>query len=314
MSPAALLLTAYVAAIAAASLAGSWLSSLLSGSHTRTQLVISLVAGLILGVALYHLLPHGVARLQGSEDACCSCSCKTSCGAPSLEGADACCGCPCAVPCDAPQGMAQMQGTDAVSTAVWWAVLGVVLMLLLLRFAHYQHDFSNDSPTPHAHSPSWFGIAGGLSVHAAVEGVALGTSVLAVEQQTEGALSFASAGAFLAILLHKPLDALSLISLMRRAGVGERVRWCANVMFALLCPIGALLTFWGAGMLVTYQDAVIGRALALAAGALLCVSLSDLLPETLFHSHDRGKLAVCFLAGLGIAYAMLLLEAGTHDH
>ena len=269
MDPALLLLTAYVAAIAGASLSGGWLSSVLSASHTRTQLVISFVAGLILGVALYHLLPQSVAHLRGP---------------------------------------------DAVATAVWWTALGVVSMLLLLRFARFhEYDISSEAPTHQARSPSWLGVAGGLSVHSAVEGVALGTSVLAMEQ-TEGGLSFASAGAFLAILLHKPLDALSMTSVMRRAGAGARLRWSANVLFALLCPIAALLTFWGAGMLVTHQDAAVGRALALAAGALLCVSLSDLLPETYFHSHDRVKLSAFFLAGIGIAYAMLLLEPGTLDH
>lgn len=269
MDPAFLLLTAYVVAIAAASLAGGWLSSILGASHTRTQLVMSFVAGLMLGVALYHLLPHGVERLKGP---------------------------------------------DAVQTAAWWTVLGVVAMFLLLRFAHFhEHDFSSEAHARPARAPSWWGIAGGLSVHSAVEGVALGTSVLAMEQFESG-LSFASAGVFLAILLHKPLDALSMTSVMRSAGAGARLRHSANVLFALLCPVAALLTYWAAGLLGPHQDAAIGRALALAAGALLCSSLSDLLPETHFHSHDRVKLAAFFLAGVGIAYATLLLEAGAHDH
>ena len=269
MDSALLLLAAYAVAIAAAWLAGGWLSSVLGDSHTRTQIVMSLVAGLILGVALYHMLPHGVARLQGPS---------------------------------------------AVATAAWWAVLGVVLMVLLLRVVDFhQHDFSSDAPASHAHSSSWLGIAGGLSVHSVVEGVALGTSVLALEQLA-GGLTFASAGAFLAILLHKPLEALSIVSVMRGAGASARLRLAANAVFALLCPASALLTFWGAGLLGAHQDAVVGRALALSAGAFLCISLSDLLPETQFHRHDRGKLAVAFLAGIGLAYVLHLLEAGAHGH
>ena len=269
MDSSLLLLAAYGVAIAAASLAGGWLSSVLGDSHTRTQMAMSLVAGLILGVGLYHMLPHGVARLQGP---------------------------------------------GAVATAAWWAVLGVVLMVLLLRAAYFhQHDFSSEAHAAHAHSSSWLGMVGGLGVHSVVEGVALGTSVLAVERLA-GGLSFASAGAFLAILLHKPLEALSVVSVMRGAGAGVRLRLAANAAFALLCPISALLTFWGAGLLGEYQDAVIGRALALSAGAFLCISLSDLLPETQFHRHDRAKLAVSFLAGIGVAYALHLLEAGAHGH
>ena len=269
MDSSLLLLAAYGVGIAAASLGGGWLSSVLGDSHTRTQMAMSLVAGLILGVGLYHMLPHGVARLQGP---------------------------------------------GAVATAAWWAVLGVVLMVLLLRVVHYhQHDFSSEARAAHAHSSSWLGMVGGLGVHSVVEGVALGTSVLAVERLA-GGLSFASAGAFLAILLHKPLEALSVVSVMRGAGASARLRLAANAMFALLCPASALLTFWGAGLLGEYQDAVIGRALALSAGAFLCISLSDLLPETQFHRHDRGKLAISFLAGIGVAYALHLLEAGAHGH
>lgn len=269
MDAALLLLTAYAVAIAAASLAGGWLSAVLGDSHTRTQMAMSLVAGLILGVALYHLLPHGVARLHGP---------------------------------------------NAAETAAWWTVLGVVLMVLLLRVVYFhEHDFSSEARTGRAGSPSWVGIAGGLGVHSVVEGLALGTSVLAVEQLA-GGLSFASAGAFLAILLHKPLDALSLLSVMRRGGAGARFRWGANAVYALLCPVSALLTFWGVGLLFAHQDAVVGRALALSAGVFLCVSLSDLLPEAHRHSHDRGKLAAFFLAGIGVAYGMLLLETATGGH
>ena len=267
MYPALLLLLAYAAAIAAVSLAGGWLPSVLGASHTRTQVVMSLVAGLILGVALYHLLPHGVERLPGP---------------------------------------------GAVQTGAWWMVLGVALMVLLLRVLHFhEHDFSKEGHSGRAGSLSWVGITGGLGVHSVVEGVALGTSVLAAER---AGLTFASAGAFLAILLHKPLDALSITSVMRSAGMGVAARRGVNIGFALICPLSAVLTFLGAGLLGPNQDAVVGRALALSAGAFLCISLSDLLPEAQLHSHDRGKLAACFLAGIGLAYAMHLVEAEAHGH
>lgn len=267
MDLAFLLLSAYAAAIAVASLAGGWLSSVLGNSHTRTQAVMSLVAGLILGVALYHLLPHGVERLSGP---------------------------------------------GAMETAAWWAMLGVVLMVLLLRIAHFhQHDFSSEAHRDHPRSASWVGIAGGMSVHSVVEGVALGTSVVALERLAGGP-TFASVGAFLAIFLHKPLDALSITGVMRNANRSERARRTANLLFALLCPASAFLTYFGVGLLGDRQDAVVGRALALSAGAFLCISLSDLLPETQFHSHDRGKLAGCFLGGVGLAYALHMLETDTH--
>lgn len=203
----------------------------------------------------------------------------------------------------------------AVETAVWWAVLGAVLMVLLLRFVHFhEHDFSAEAHRGGAHAASWIGIGLGMGVHVVVEAVALATSVLALEQGP-GGLSWASSGAFLAICLHKPLDALSVTSVMRSAGASERTRLAVNALFALLCPAAAFLAVWGAGLFAgAQQDAVVGRAMAFTAGAFLCISLSDLLPETHFHSHDRGKLAACFLAGIGLAYAMHLVEAKAHGH
>jgi zinc and cadmium transporter len=52
----------------------------------------------------------------------------------------------------------------------------------------------------------------------------------------------------------------------------------------------------------------LGCALAFCAGTFLCISCSDLLPELQFHSHDRFKLSVALLAGLGVAIAIGLVE------
>ena len=54
---------------------------------------------------------------------------------------------------------------------------------------------------------------------------------------------------------------------------------------------------------------MIGYALAFAAGAFLCIALSDLLPEIHFHSHDRGKLIVSLFIGIGLAYALYYIES-----
>ena len=78
----------------------------------------------------------------------------------------------------------------------------------------------------------------------------------------------------------------------------------------MLCPVVALLTFWGIGFLGHWEERVIGYVLVFAAGAFLCISLSDLLPEIHFHSHDRVKLTVCFLVGIALAYGLYFIESG----
>ena len=261
MDAAFLLLTGYAVAIAAASLFGGWLPSVLSMTHTRIHMAMSLVAGLILGVALHHLLPHG---------------------------------------------MAQLPGPNAAATALWWAMLGMVFMVLLLRvLPFHQHDFSSAAQGADAPSLGWLGIALGMGLHSFVEGVALGAGVRAGIADGGGLIA---GGVFLAIFLHKPLDALSIAGLMQAGRLNSRIRRLVNIGFALICPAAALLTFWGATALGAGQEAILGRALAFSAGAFLCISLSDLLPEIHFHSHDRGKFALAFLAGVGLAYAMHLAE------
>ena len=265
------LLSGYAAAIFAVSLAGGRLSALGTMTHTRTQVVMSLVSGFILGIAMYHLLPHALLHLSGP---------------------------------------------GAVADAVAWMMFGVILMVFLLHVFHFhRHDWSAEAAALHdagerASGGRAGGLAGiglGLSLHAVTEGVALGAS-MRTDGLHQGEAALAGLGVFLAILLHKPLDAYSIVGMMRAAGHGARARTAANFGFALVVPLTALAAFVGIQWLGSAQEAVVGRALAFAAGAFLCISLSDLLPEIQFHSHDRGKLIGAFLVGIALAYGLYYLE------
>ena len=120
-------------------------------------------------------------------------------------------------------------------------------------------------------------------------------------------------GVFLAILLHKPLDAMSIVTVMAAGGWSRNARTGVNLVFALMCPLGALLFFFGADALVGVAALSSGRSLAFSAGAFICIALSDLLPEVHFHSHDRTKLTLAFLLGLVLAYGIGSFEpAGIH--
>ena len=278
-----LLLTGYCVVIMAVSLFGGWLPSIVRMTHTRTQMVTSFVAGVILCVALYYLLPHSMLEIPGEHSA---------------------------------------------ETAVWWMLVGTVVMVVLLRvFSFHQHDFSHEDHGSHEHAHdqthdhhehghvlvhpmSWVGITMGLGLHTVTEGMTLGASIRA--GASDGAIGL-SLSVFLAIVLHKPLDGLSIIGTMRAAGFGKHLRVLANVLFSLVCPVAAFLTFWGVGLLGQWEEYVVGVALAFAAGALLCIALSDLLPEVHFHSHDRTKLTLAFFAGIALAYMLHYLEpAGLH--
>lgn len=273
-----LTLIAYCAAIACFSLIGGLLPNWVRMTHTRTQLVMSLVSGLMLGVAFYHLLPHSIA-VSGQA--------------------------------------------NAVDNSVWWLMIGLITMLLLLRMFHFhQHDFSHEEgehhdhahePQPAAHSLSWVGIALGLALHTLIDGVALGAVMLG-ESAEGSAAALAGFGVFLAILLHKPLDAMSITTIMEAGGWDRGARATTNLLFAFMCPLGALLFFFGVDLIAPARDAIIAASLAFSAGAFICIALSDLLPEVHFHSHDRGKLTLAFLLGIVIAYGIGALEPAAIHH
>jgi len=252
-SPTALLV-AYCAAIVLFSLVGGFVPNWVRMTHTRMQVAMSFVSGLMLGVAFYHLLPHSITWVGGPE---------------------------------------------AADVSAWWLMIGLIVMLLLLRMFHFhQHDFSDADHAENCdhhpveevsvHRLSWVGIALGLGMHTIIDGVALGAVIQgqSADGQVTGLLGV---GVFLAILLHKPLDALSITAVMNAGGWSTSSRTMANVTFAFMCP------------------------LAFSAGAFICIALSDLLPEVQFHSHDRMKLTVAFLLGIGLAYAIGGVEpAGAH--
>lgn len=267
-----LLLTGYSIAIVGASLLGVWAQTMVRLTHTRMQLAMSFVAGLVLGVALYHLLPHSLARISDPQP---------------------------------------------VAIAAWWMILGMIAMVLLLRgFQVHRHEFDEETSvgsSKHANhkavtrSFKWLGISLGMGLHTMVEGVALGAS-LRSSSYSDGAIDPVGFAMFLAILFHKPLDAFSILGLMRIEGVGRVTSVWANIGITLLCPLGAVFALWGLGLLGPAEGDAIGRALAFGAGALVCVSLSDLLPEIHFHEHDRFLLTVSFVLGIALAYVLHYVE------
>ena len=108
----------------------------------------------------------------------------------------------------------------------------------------------------------------------------------------------------LVIILHKPFDAMAVSTLMAAGGSSRFSRHVLNGLFALVSPLGAVLFYFGASHFAGDNGPILGRALAFCAGSFLCIASSDLLPELQFHSHDRFKLSVALLGGLGIAYAI----------
>lgn len=116
---------------------------------------------------------------------------------------------------------------------------------------------------------------------------------------------------FLAILLHKPLDSLSIETVASASGLGVNQRQIVNIAFALLCPVAAIV-FWGLIDPAQSDGLLLPSALAFSAGAFICIALGDLLPEIQFHSHDRFKLTLLFMVGIALAWSIGVIETGHH--
>jgi zinc and cadmium transporter len=116
------------------------------------------------------------------------------------------------------------------------------------------------------------------------------------------------AATFLAILVHKPLDAVSITSLMTARHWTTMSKLSVSAGFALMCPLGAAVFQLGLGRFSGDEQLLIGAALAFSAGVFLCISLSDLLPEMEFHSHHRLLLSAALLGGIGVAWVLHRLE------
>ncbi|WP_169976957.1 ZIP family metal transporter [Tautonia rosea] len=274
-------------AIVVVSLLGGLLPLVATLTHTRLQLYLSFAAGTMLGAAFFHMMPEAVAL--GSA------------------------------------------GT------LRWAAAGLTALFLLERFFSFHQHEPPSAAELHGHGPghdhghehghehqpqlnrgrvesptlNWAAAVIGLAVHSMIGGVALASAVVA-DFGTKGTFGAASWGVLLATIVHKPADALTVISLMLRARTTPAMAHLVNFGFSLMIPIGVALFLIGVLLLDAPRSGIVtASALAFSAGTFLCIALSDLLPELHFHSHDRTKLSIAFLLGLGL---MFLSSFGESEH
>lgn len=291
------LIVLYCAAIMMIALAGGYVPLALKISHARLQMYLSLSAGAMLGAAFFHMLPE-------ASHLC-----------PDKFGL--------------------------------WMIVGVLGLYMIERFlaphtheagfpqsgsasrkqalavhdacsAHPSHDQSHE---PTVHSPvrgtvgpdvaGWSAV-GGLFIHTLLGGAALGGAVIGHESTAN--LGFA---VFLATVLHKPADAFTISMLLMRRGSTRRKVFAVQVAFALMIPLGVVLFAAGESLLPAevLESRLTGAVLAFSAGTFVCISLSDLLPEVQFHSHDRFKLFALVLLGAAVMWLTAMFEpAHSHHH
>jgi zinc and cadmium transporter len=151
----------------------------------------------------------------------------------------------------------------------------------------------------------WMAVVG-LTLHTFINGVGLAGAVQASldEAQKNGAstsiaLMFPGLALFLAIVLHKPADALAISTVLSRKGVSRQKISLVQLGFALMVPVGVIAFHVAHDMVQKgMENQLTGAALAISAGTFLFIALSDLLPEVQFHRHDRIQLFSALVIGV----------------
>jgi zinc and cadmium transporter len=280
MSPIAWLVL-YGGVILLVSLMGGSVPILGRVTHSRLQMYLSLSAGVMLGASFFHVMPDAM--------------------------------------------------KEAGESFGWWMALGVVGLFCVERFiAPHSHEVSSKLQQEHEHEPGcehdhehraaptvagWMAVVG-LTIHTFINGVGLAGAVQVDTGHTE-ALPWTLPGLamFLAIVLHKPADALAISTVLSRKGVSRGKLTLVQLGFALMVPIGVLAFMVTKGALAKdIENQLTGAALAFSAGTFLFIALSDLLPEVQFHRHDRVPLALALILGVVLMGGIAFLEDLGHEH
>jgi zinc and cadmium transporter len=306
----------YSLAVLLFSLAGGGVPLLGRVTHGRLQLYLSLSAGVMLGAAFFHVMPDA---FESAGDAFGWWMAAGVVGLFCIERF-------LAPHTHETNGKSHHHDHEHFQKGehVHEHQHGVVTGAALTGVTAEKHEHAHEHPHNHGHDhspvldhkPAAPAVAGwaavlGLTLHTFMNGVGLAGAVAFDLDPAHPSLPQILPGLalFLAIVLHKPADALAISTVLRRKGVSGRVIGLVQLGFALMVPIGAA-AFLVAHVSVSQgvEKQITGAALAFSAGTFIFIALSDLLPEVQFHRHDRVPLFLALLAGIALMGGIAVLE------
>jgi zinc and cadmium transporter len=191
-----------------------------------------------------------------------------------------------------------------------------------------QHAASSVPKDQRAAAPAvagWMAVLG-LTIHTFMNGVGLAGAVqvdadlhaklgAAAPPATSFLMSLPGIAMFLAIVLHKPADAMAISMVLSRKGVSRGKILLVQLGFAAMVSVGVVAFQLTRGAIAEDMEGQLtGAALAFSAGTFLFIALSDLLPEVQFHRHDRFLLFLALTLGVAGMGGIALLEGEGHNH
>lgn len=190
------------------------------------------------------------------------------------------------------------EAAQLLGRALGWPLLaGFLTIFTLERFVlvHPVPEEAAEHGRPHH---LHFGLAAyfGLSFHSLLDGIAV-TS--AYERPDLGGV------VLLAVIFHKIPDAFALAGLLMLDRWPKRAIAFLLTIFALITPIGAMLTWFA---LDPGRSSIVAGAVALSAGTFLAVATSDILPQLRRFDHQRLMPMVALFVGIAFSWMGRLIE------
>jgi len=138
----------------------------------------------------------------------------------------------------------------------------------------------------------------GDGVHNLIDGILIGASFLA-----DPVLGVATT---IAVILHEIPQEIGDFAVLVHGGFSRGKALALNFGSALLAVAGVAIAIW----IGSAAESFAALLVPFAAGGFLYIAGSDLIPE--LHHHESVKKSILqlitFLAGIGVMWAMLLLE------
>lgn len=189
-----------------------------------------------------------------------------------------------------------------------WAIAGGFLgFFLLSRLLHEYHHHKADGCEDHPHRSRGTLILFGDAVHNFSDGI-----VIAIAFSISPALGIATT---IGIALHEIPQEIAEFFVLLHAGYSRKKALMYNFFSALSVVLGTLVTLF----FIDQVSGIVGILVAIAAGNLLYIAASDLLPDLIHGDRKTPSFFKQFLlVVLGFALISTLLtvvhEGGEHGH
>jgi zinc and cadmium transporter len=196
--------------------------------------------------------------------------------------------------------------TEGASIAIAVGFLGFFLLSRILREYHHHHRIGDDTAHDDAHHHERGSLVlMGDAVHNFADGIVIATAFsISIE------LGIATT---IGIALHEVPQEIAEFYILLRAGYSRSKALLLNFLSALMVVVGVVLT----NVFIGHFEAWVGILIGIAAGNLLYIAASDLLPSLTSTKVTRTEFmrqSSLVVVGLVAIAALLAYAHGEHGH